>query len=84
MRKRLKNLKNKSGHSENGAPRQLLDEAVYRESMNNANVFFNAGSNPGDPSPHYDSEYSGWSHASRPRDQAVSLRSVTPRYPQIE
>jgi hypothetical protein len=75
MRRKLKNLKNKGGHSENGAPRQLLDEAVYRESMNNANVYFNTGTD----SPHYDSAYSGWSHASRPRDQAVSLRSVTPR-----
>jgi hypothetical protein len=74
MRRKLKNLKNKSGHSENGAPRQMIDEAVYRESMNNANVFANTGTD----SPHYDSEYSGWSNATRPRDQAISLRSVTP------
>lgn len=59
MRKRLKNLKNKSGHSENGAPRQLLDEAVYRERHSGRR---------------YDSEYSGWSHASRPRDQAITIR----------
>jgi hypothetical protein len=59
MRKRLKNLKNKSGHSENGAPRQLIDEAVYRSRH---------------ASRKFDSEYSGWSWASRPRDQAISLR----------
>jgi hypothetical protein len=65
MRKRLKNLKNKGGHSENGAPRQLIDEALYHE-RRQANL-------GGDP-PRFDSEYSGWSHASRPRDQAISLR----------
>lgn len=59
MRKRLKNLKNKSGHSENGAPRQLLDEAAYREHASGSR---------------FDSEYSGFSHASRPRDQAITLR----------
>jgi hypothetical protein len=63
MRKKLKNLKNKSGHSENGAPRQMIDEMVYRE--HGAHVY--AGGN-------YDSEYSGWSHATRPRDQAISIR----------
>jgi|KBSSwiStaDraftv2_1062776.scaffolds.fasta_scaffold1820710_2 hypothetical protein len=78
MRRKLRNLKNKSGHSENGCPRSLIDEAVHREHINNANVFANAGSDPGDPSPHYDTEYSGWSNASRPRDQAISLRSITP------
>jgi len=77
MRRKLKNLKNKSGHSNNGAPRQLLDEAVYRERMNNVNVHANVSAD----SPHFDSEYSGWSHASRPRDQAISLRSVTPKSP---
>lgn len=64
MRRKLKNLKHKSGHSENGAPRQLIDEAVYRE--HSAAVANGV---------RYDSEYSGWSHASRPRDQAISLRS---------
>lgn len=64
MRRKLKTLKAKSGHSENGAPRQLLDEAAYRE---HAAVI--AGGR------RYDSEYSGWSNPSRPRDQAVSLRS---------
>jgi hypothetical protein len=63
MRKRLKNLKNKGGHSENGSPRQLIDEATYRE--HGAAVF--AGQ-------HYDSEYAGWSWATRPRDQAITLR----------
>jgi hypothetical protein len=65
MRKKLKNLKNKSGHSENGAPRQLLDEAAYREAAAK-----NAGLTGG-----YDSEYSGGSNPSRPQDQAVTLRS---------
>jgi hypothetical protein len=64
MRKRLRNLKNKSGHSENGAPRQLIDECLYREK-----AAHNAASGT-----HYDSEYSWWSHASRPRDQAITLR----------
>jgi hypothetical protein len=63
MRRKLKNLKNKSGDSQNGAPRQMLDEALYLERQARA-----AGNAP------YDSEYSGWSHASRPRDQAISLR----------
>ena len=63
MRRRLKNLKNKSGDSANGAPRQLIDEAVYREHF--------AKIAHGQP---YDAAYSGWSHASRPRDMAISLR----------
>lgn len=74
MRRKLKNLKNKSGHSQNGAPRQLIDEAHYRELHNMRNVLANTGTD----SPHFDSEYSGWSHAARPRDQAISLRPITP------
>lgn len=81
MRRKLKNLKNKGGHSENGSPRALIDETVYREIQNMRNVFANAGGNPGDPSPLYDSRYSGWSHASRPRDSAVTLRSAIPEAP---
>lgn len=64
MRRKLKNLKHKSGHSENGAPRQLIDEAAYRE---NHAAFASIGVR-------YDSRYSGWSNPSRPRDQAISLR----------
>jgi hypothetical protein len=67
MRRKLKNLKNKNGHSENGAPRQLLDESVYREHTAALTAFAQH---------RYDSEYSGWSNPSRPRDQAVSLRPV--------
>jgi len=78
MRRKLTTLKAKAGHSQNGCPAQMIAEARYREFRNNINVFTNAGSDPGDPSPHFDSEYSGWSNASRPRDQAVSLRPVTP------
>jgi hypothetical protein len=74
MRRKLKNLKNKSGHSENGAPRQLLDEAVYRERAASAS----AGEPPG---VRYDSAYSGWSNPSRPRDQAISLRSPNTQGP---
>lgn len=73
MRRKLKNLKNKSGHTENGAPRALIDLAFYREHRNHANVLANTGD-----SVHWDSEYSGASNPSRPRDQAISLRSVTP------
>lgn len=75
MRRKLKNLKHKSGHSENGAPRQLLDEAVYREHLAAITVGVQH---------RYDSEYSGWSHANRPRDQAITLRSINnqPRGPQ--
>ena len=63
MRRKLKNLKNKGGHSENGAPRQMIDEAAYREHGH----IVNGGK-------HDDSEYSGFSWASRPRDQAIAIR----------
>jgi len=74
MRRKLKNLKNKSGHSENGAPRQLIDEALYRERRAAHGSYF------GDPvlSVRYDPAYSGWSNPSRPRDHAISLRSINP------
>lgn len=72
MRRKLTTLRAKQGHSENGAPKQMLDEARLRERQNNAHVHANNGT-----SPHFDSEYSGWSHAARPRDQSVSLRAVT-------
>jgi hypothetical protein len=75
MRRKLKNLKNKSGHSENGAPRQLIDESVYRENMSMNH--FHAGTDP-NPTP-FDTENSGWTNASRPRDQAISLRTIRPR-----
>jgi hypothetical protein len=65
MRRKLTTLRAKMGASQNGAPRQLLDEVVYREAAAK-----NAGLTEG-----YDSEYSGGSNPSRPRDQAVSLRS---------
>lgn len=61
MRRKLKNLKNKSGHSENGAPRQMIDEAVYRERRQFV--------------PRLDTQYSGWSNATRPRDQAITMRT---------
>lgn len=60
MRKRLKNLKNKSGHSDNGSPRQMIDEALYRERQSGRT---------------FDSQYAGWSWASRPKDSPIFLRS---------
>ncbi len=67
MRRKLKNLKNKNGHSQNGAPRQMIDEMRLRE---------RAAASNGDVLAHrYDPTYSGWSNASRPRDTAISLRS---------
>jgi len=68
VRRKLKNLKNKQGHTENGAPKQMIDEALYLEHMA-------AVAPPIPPHPvRYDSEYAGWSWATRPRDQAISLR----------
>jgi len=64
MRKKLKNLKNKSGHTENGASRTLIDFCFYREHRNHVAV---AGAV-------FDSEYAGWSWASRPQDQAITPR----------
>jgi hypothetical protein len=71
MRRRLKTLRAKSGHSQNGSPRTLVDLAQYREHHN----FINDNSD----TPHYDTGFSGWSNASRPRDSSISLRSITPR-----
>jgi len=67
MRRKLKTLKAKQGASQNGAPRSLIDDCLYREH----HAAVTATSHP----KRYDSEYSGWSNASRPRDQAISLRS---------
>jgi hypothetical protein len=77
MRRKLKNFKNKNGHSENGAPRTLIDLAVYREHRNNINTHINNFT----LSPHWDPQYSGWSNATRPRDHNIFLRSVTPIIP---
>jgi len=74
MRRKLKNLKNKGGHSENGAPRQLIDEALYRERLAAHGVY--AGLTV--LAVRYDPAYSGWSNPSRPRDYAISLRSINP------
>jgi hypothetical protein len=76
MRRKLKNLKHKSGHSENGSPRQLIDETVYRERQNAANSF---NSHPPFLA-RWDPQYSGWSNASRPKDFAIFLRPVTPPF----
>jgi hypothetical protein len=70
MRRKLTTLRAKQGGAQNGNgngnPRQTVDHAVYRERAN-----ARAGATP----LYFDSEYSGWSHATRPRDQAISLRS---------
>lgn len=63
MRRKLKNLKNKQGHSENGAPKQMIDEAVYREHGAAIAMRDRDGA-----------QNSGWSHATRPRDMAISIR----------
>ena len=65
MRRKLKNLKNKSGSSQNGSPRQLIDEAIYREHSSRAASASHRT---------YDSVFSGWSHASRPLDMAINVR----------
>ena len=70
MRRKLKTLKAKQGHSANGSPRTLIELAVYREHHNNVN------SRVGGLSVHWDPNYSGWSNPSRPRDSAISLRPV--------
>lgn len=74
MRRKLKNLKHKSGHSENGSPRTVIELAVYREHRNNRNAHLNNNAQ----SPHWDPKYSGWSNATRPRDYAIFLRPVVP------
>jgi hypothetical protein len=66
MRRKLTTLRAKTGNPLT-APRSIQDIAQYRE--HHASVA--AGSHP----KKYDSEYSGWRNPSRPRDQAISLRS---------
>ena len=70
MRRKLTTLRAKQGHSQNGAPRSLIDDALYRE--HHAAIDWNAGVTD---RIRYDSAYSGWSNFARPRDQAVSLIS---------
>lgn len=70
MRRKLTTLRAKGGESQNGAPRQLIDEAVLREHLN----FVNGVGEP----PHWDTSYSGWSNSSRPKDSSISLRTVFP------
>lgn len=68
MRRRLTTLLAKQGHNRDGHPRQLLDEAVYRERREGAS------DDSGGENHNFDGMYSGWSHASRPRGLAISLR----------
>lgn len=68
MRRKLTTLRAKQGATQNGASRQQIDEALYRE--------HGAAVNTGRRD---DSEYSGWSWATRPRDQAISIRKHFPR-----
>lgn len=69
MRRKLKNLKNKNGHSENGSPRALIDLAFYREFQS----FIHDPASGGLPVG-FDTGYSGFTNASRPRDSAITLR----------
>ena len=64
MRRRLTTLKAKSGASQNGSPRSLIDEAAYRE---HGHVVNTGGG-------HDTSVFSGWSWATRPRDSAIHIR----------
>lgn len=77
MRRKLKNLKNKGGHSENGAPRTLIELATYREASNRQNWFISSSPDRNFP-PFWDPSYSGLSNPSRPRDLAVFLRPIHP------
>jgi len=70
MRRKLKNLKNKQGHSANGAPRSLIDDVLYRQ----INAIQFAIANHTHTDAHCDSEYGALNWATRPRDQAISLR----------
>lgn len=72
MRRKLTTLKAKGGHSENGAPRALIELSVYRE-------FHTAKPSPG--APLWDPNFSGWSNPSRPRDSAISLRNFNTNGP---
>jgi hypothetical protein len=66
VRRKLKNLRAKTGNPLT-ASRSILDLALYRE-RRAASPVHHA----------YDTGFSGWRNASRPRDQAISLRSRGP------
>lgn len=70
MRRKLTTLRAKQGHTQNGADRTLIDLALYYERKN---VLANGL--------RYDTEYSGWTNATRPRDQAITLRRAIERGP---
>lgn len=68
MRRKMTTLKCKSGGVQNGNgaghPRALIDDAMYREHAHHHHGITLT----------WDSKYSGWSHASRPRDFAIFVR----------
>lgn len=70
MRRNLTTLRAKQGHTQNGADRTLIDLVQYAE-MQQVRLFI-AGAGRSIR----DTEYSGWSNATRPRDQAISLRQA--------
>lgn len=70
MRKKLKILRAKTGNLLT-APRALLDDALYRE---HAAIIVGHKRKV----KAYDTGFSGFRNASRPRDQAVSLRACGP------
>lgn len=76
MRRKQKNLKNKGGHTENGAPRQLIDEVMHRELAYHS--AFPVGP-PGNLSLWWDARYSGFANRSRPLDYPISLRPFVVR-----
>lgn len=63
MRRKLKNMKNKGGHS-TASPRSLIDEAMYLEHKAAAASFHGRES----------SVFSGWSWGSRSPGQAIFIR----------
>lgn len=65
MRRNLTTLRAKQGSTQNGAPRSLIDDCLYRQRRAIKN------SKEGT---HCDSEYAGLNWATRPKDQAISLR----------
>lgn len=71
MRRNLTTLRAKQGHTQNGASRQQIDEAVYYN-MQQIRTHIAVGGRSV-----VDTEYSGWNQATRPQDQAISLRQRT-------
>jgi hypothetical protein len=82
MVRRKTTLRSKSGGfgaqngNGNGNPRAVVDETVYRESLNANN--WRSSNTAGRLTfvPFWDPQYSGLSNPSRPRDYAIFLRPI--------